>query len=297
MRILIIGGAGMLGHRVWITLAEHYEVYGTIRSESNKALLKFSQINPSKIIGNVDILNESSLHDAFSVSQPDLVINCVGILKVEPTAENKISSIEINSLFPHKLSKKCKEFDSRLIHFSTDCVFDGLKGKFSEESNDFSKDLYGVSKRMGEVELEEHCLTIRTSIIGREITPRGSLVEWFIKESGNNITGYRNAIFSGYPTYTISKIIRDYIIEDKSLSGIYHISNEPIDKYTLLLAIKEKFSLNININEDKDFKIDRSLDSQKFKSKTNCKTFTTKELMDDLSIDWDIYNNIAEERK
>ncbi|WP_164848451.1 SDR family oxidoreductase [Halobacteriovorax sp. HLS] len=297
MRILVIGGAGMLGHRVWITLAEKYEVYGTIRSEFNENLKSFSKIDPSKVISNVNILDDASIDSAFAKSRPDLVINCVGILKVDPSLDNKISSIEINSLFPHKLAKKCKSYNSRLIHFSTDCVFDGVEGSYDEDSLSFSNDLYGLSKRMGELKDQQHCLTIRTSIIGREINPRGSLVEWFINDSEKNVTGYKNAIFSGYPTQTISRIIKDYVIEDTSLSGIYHISNDPIDKYSLLVAIKEKFDLDKSIEPDYDFKINRSLCSEKFRAQTNCHIFTTAELMDDLSVDWDIYNTIAEERR
>lgn len=266
MRILVFGSTGMLGHKLIQRLSKSAEVWGTVRNNS-EPLAHFDLLPSTRVISQVDSMNEASVRSALVTARPDIVINAVGIVKQLPTSKDVILTLQVNSIFPHLLSQLGEEYGYRLITISTDCVFDGVKGNYSENDKPNADDLYGKSKHLGEV-IADRALTLRTSIIGREIGTAHSLVEWFLSNEGGAVRGYTNAIYSGFPTIVLADIIKDLIFKFPELHGLYHVSSEPIDKYSLLSLLKKNFGLNIKVEPFEDFRIDRSLDSSKFRSIT-----------------------------
>ncbi len=281
----------MLGHRFWSSLSDKHEVFATIRGTKD-SLPAIPNINIENVLENVDISNIEDLQKKLQQVKPEMVINCVGIIKQIKESSDNIISIETNSLFPHKLAKMCKDIGSRMIQFSTDCVFDGRDGNYNEKSIANALDLYGRTKFLGEVSKEQHVLTLRTSIIGREVVPKGSLIDWFLSQEGKLINGFKNAIYSGFPTKTVVDIIDEYILPNPSLSGIYHLSSDPINKYDLLSLTKDLFNKNITMKEDYDFKIDRSLDSTRFQKATGFTPKPWEELIKDIDIDREFYDSL-----
>lgn len=267
MNILIFGATGMLGHAVFRVLSsdKRLRVFGTIRSESSKNL--FPTTLADNLIPNIDIESDICLKKAFEISQPNVVINCIGIIKQLSDAKDVLKTIPINTLLPHRLAALSKEFDSRLILVSTDCVFSGSKGNYLETDFPDCEDLYGRSKLLGEIADNEHVLTIRTSIIGHELRGGHSLVNWFLSQTGA-IQGYTKAVFSGLPTNELAQIILDCIMKWPNLHGLYHVSATPINKYDLLDLIAKIYNKKIEIKKTSDFRIDRSLSHQKYSDAT-----------------------------
>jgi dTDP-4-dehydrorhamnose reductase len=266
-KVLIIGATGMLGHTLFTRLSErdNLEVYATARS-----LEGFSQwFAPElleKIRANVDVYNFDSVLKVLAKVKPDMVINCIGIIKHLPVAQDPIISIAINALFPHKLALSCKVAGAQLIHFSTDCVFAGDKGNYTESDRSDATDLYGRTKFLGEV-YYPHCVTLRTSVIGHELNGKYSLIEWFLAQNVK-VRGFTRAIYSGFPTVEMARIIADYVIPNTDLTGLYHVSSAPISKHDLLRLVAERYGKRIEIQRYDDFYCDRSLDSGRFRRAT-----------------------------
>lgn len=257
----------MLGNTLirYLKQNKSLEVNGVVRN-SDKVLKKYPELDDSLIDGlNIDDLG--SLETIILHSKPDIVINCIGMVKQLMTSENKDKTIFINSIFPHNLNAICEKNNSRFIHISTDCVFSGKNGNYYENDDPDADDLYGISKLEGEV-TEGAALTIRTSIIGHEIGTKNGLLEWFLSQSGS-VKGFDKAVFSGLTTRELSKIINDFILEDASINGLFHISSKPISKYQLLKLIAINYDLEeIMINKCSKVVIDRSLNCNKFISHT-----------------------------
>ncbi|MDD5773356.1 MAG: SDR family oxidoreductase [bacterium] len=262
MKVLILGGNGMLGHRVYQVFSPVLDTWITVRSSKEK-FQKLSFFNPSKMIDNVNMDTFDSVKFVFDRVKPDVVINCVGIVKKLKESENSIHAITINALLPHWLEALSMTKKIKVIHISTDCVFSGKKGNYSEKDVPDAYDLYGRSKLLGEV-TGENCLTIRTSIIGREIERTVGLVEWFLSQKGKSIKGYKNAIFSGFTTSVLAEILLNIIRNYPDMCGLYHVSSKPINKFDLLCLIRDKLGFNVDIKPDEDFFCDRSLDSSNF---------------------------------
>jgi dTDP-4-dehydrorhamnose reductase len=215
----------------------------------------------------VDALQFETVERVVKTIQPDVVINCVGLIKQRENAKEPILAIDINTRFPHLLAALCQQHKARLIHISTDCVFSGQKGMYKETDPIDARDLYGRTKGLGEVDYMDYGLTIRTSLIGREINTRYSLLEWFLSQSGT-VRGFQKAVFSGFPTGTVSQLLIDIILPRTELHGLYHVSAEPINKYDLLLLFKQAYKRDIDIEPDTVMSIDRSLDSSRFRRET-----------------------------
>lgn len=264
MKILVFGITGMLGHVLWDVLSKKHDASGTVRSTKEDLLKKYPIIfrNSDKIIENVDVTDFSSIKTAFNISKPDIVINCVGVIKQLKDANDPVKMIMINSLFPQILAQMCQKSGSRLIHISTDCVFSGKRGNYSESDIADARDLYGLTKLLGEA-TGDNCLTIRTSLIGHELREKASLLEWFLAQK-NSIKGFKKAVFSGLTTEAFSSILDKIIKDHRGLSGLYNIASEPIDKYELLQKLKKAYKKKIEIVPDEQFVIDRSLDPGKF---------------------------------
>jgi dTDP-4-dehydrorhamnose reductase len=263
-KVLILGGTGMLGHTLFtqLSLQKNLDVYATARTSSGLPLW-FSPDLVKKIRVDVDADNFDTVIRAFASIQPDIVINCIGLIKQLPMASDPFSAITINSLLPHRISMICRSAGARMIHISTDCVFDGAKGDYTEQDPSDAKDLYGRSKFLGEVEYP-HCITLRTSLIGHELKGKLSLIEWFLAQE-SKVRGFTRAIYSGFPTIELAHIITDYVIPNHDLKGVYHVSSDPISKYDLLKLVAEKYAKQIKIEQYDDFCQDRSLDSSVFR--------------------------------
>jgi dTDP-4-dehydrorhamnose reductase len=265
MQVLIFGAGGMLGHKLMQVLGQEHEIAGTLRGSFED--LPENTLNARNIITGVSVEDYDSIKRALLVTKPEVVINAIGIIKQLPDSKNVITTLMVNSIFPHRLAELGEELGFRLITISTDCVFSGERGNYSEEDIPDAIDLYGKSKNLGEV-VGPNCLTLRTSIIGHELDSAHSLVDWFLSNREGTVKGYANAIYSGFPTVVFAAIIDNLIRNYPQLSGLYHVSSEPINKYDLLTLVNEAYAANVTIERDEDFKIDRSLDSTRFRKET-----------------------------
>lgn len=265
MKVLVLGITGMLGSSVFNALSrdERYNVMGTLRNA--EALKYFDEAQHSNILTNVDVLDTEQLLDVFIKVKPNVVINCVGLIKQFSSSKDPMVTIPLNSILPHRLVKLCQLSNSRLVHISTDCVFSGLKGSYVESDLSDANDLYGKSKFIGEVVDSPNAITLRTSIIGHELNSKNSLVDWFLSQEGM-AKGYSKAIFSGLPTVELATVIKDYVLPNNDVYGLYHVSAAPIDKYSLLNLIAQHYQKRITLVLDDSVIIDRSLDSSKFRS-------------------------------
>ncbi|EKO3537311.1 SDR family oxidoreductase [Vibrio fluvialis] len=265
MKIIVIGATGMLGYSIFSNLSEspELEVFGTVRS-----LEGLDKYFPTfdKLINNVDVRDFKTLENALDRVKPNVVINCIGLIKQHEVSKQHVEAIEINALLPHKIAQLCDSIGAKLIHFSTDCVFDGKVGNYLENDLPTATDLYGRSKCLGEVDYGNH-VTLRTSIIGHELRSSVSLVDWFLSQS-DPVKGFSKAVFSGLPTAYIAKVLEEYVLPNKNLSGLYQLSVEPIDKYSLISMISKIYGKEISIEKFDDFIIDRSLNSDKFRRVT-----------------------------
>ncbi|WP_220733718.1 dTDP-4-dehydrorhamnose reductase family protein, partial [Shewanella morhuae] len=284
MKILIIGATGMLGYSLFKNLsdAEHLDVYGTVRSIKGKE--KFFNGCEDHLFTDIDVNALSTIEGVIEQIKPSVVINCIGLIKQQSISKQHVDAVAINSLLPHQLASFCDEYDCKLIHFSTDCIFDGSKGGYNETDTPDARDLYGRSKCLGEVDYFPH-LTLRTSIIGHELDSSVSLVDWFLSQESST-KGFSKAIFSGLPTSVIARLLIDNILPANELSGLYQLSVEPIDKFTLLNLIAEIYSKKIEIVESTELQIDRSLNSDRLRSTLNLEVPSWKALTSEMHDDY-----------
>ncbi|KTC38153.1 dTDP-4-dehydrorhamnose reductase [Pseudomonas sp. ABAC21] len=267
MRVIVLGASGMLGSAVFrgLSASESLSVFGTVRSV--RGLDSFDKSMKDRLISGIDVLDSDSLIELFLNVAPDVVVNCVGLVKQLSSAKDPLSTLPVNAMLPHRLSKICALSNARLIHISTDCVFSGRKGMYLESDISDAEDLYGKSKFIGEVIDQSHAITLRTSIIGHELNSQSSLIDWFLSQTGP-VKGYSRAIFSGVPTVELTRIILEYVIPNPTLHGLYHVSAEPIDKYSLLKLVSSVYQKSVEIQPNEELVIDRSLNSNRFRSAT-----------------------------
>lgn len=281
MRILILGGDGMLGHQLLKFLSPRHEVKVTLRQDLG-AYTQYGLFNLENSYVSIDIRSLDRLLEVMADFRPEAVINAVGIVKQRPDAKESIPSLEINALLPHRLSVLCKGIGARLVHMSTDCVFSGKNGNYQESDPSDAEDLYGKTKFLGEVH-DTNCLTLRTSIIGRELSRNKSLLEWFLAQSGV-VKGFTNAIYTGFTTLEMSRIIERMLMEFPGAHGVYQVSSDPINKYDLLLLFREKLGHKIEIVPDGTFCCDRSLDSTRFRKEFNYSPPSWPAMIQELSL-------------
>ena len=266
LSVLVLGASGMLGSTLFRLLSQSdmLDTFGTVRSTG--ALGQLPVALHKDIVHGLDVSDVDNLHRVFAHIRPDVVINCVGLVKQLMEVDDPLVVIPINALLPHRIAKLCDVAGARLIHVSTDCVFSGAKGGYCENDYPDASDLYGRSKYLGEVDYP-HAITLRTSIIGHELNSAHGLVNWFLRQQ-EQVKGYTNAIFSGLPTVELARVIRDLIIPNTGLKGVYHVSAEPISKFDLLQLVAKVYGKNITVNPDDVLKIDRSLNSDRFRIAT-----------------------------
>ena len=285
-RILILGGTGMLGQSLvrYLSGYPEYDVYASARS-----LAGLQKHFPEDLLvrfrtDTVDANDFDSIVRAIASIQPDVVINCIGIIKQLPLSNDPLTAIAFNALLPHRISLISHAAGARLIHISTDCVFDGKKGMYTEKDPSTAEDLYGRTKYLGELDYP-HCVTLRTSIIGHELKGGYGLIEWFLAQA-EKVRGFRKAIYSGFPTIELARIIHDYVLPNPELNGIYHVSSEPISKYDLLVLVAERYGKDIEIEPYDDLMQDRSLDSAIFRETTGYQPPSWDELVERMHSDF-----------
>lgn len=265
MRILILGANGMLGHRLFIELSKHHEVWGTVRGGG---ILSFA--DSDKILPYITLPLAYPLIEVVKEIRPDVVINCIANIRHQPDNKySKLVTIEANSIFPIDLAICCEEHNARLIHFSTDGVFSGKRGNYTEDDMPDATDVYGMTKRLGEISDQKHVLTLRCCPIGREIGAKKSLVEWFLAQTGT-ISGYTNAIFNPLTTHEIARMLNEYVLPNPDLHGLYHVGGDIWSKWKMLLVLKAAYkpTEEYEINQDDSVVINRHLNTQRFQEAT-----------------------------
>jgi dTDP-4-dehydrorhamnose reductase len=265
MRVLILGAGGMLGHKLVQVFGERFETWATVRAAAT-AYAGYRLLPAERLVGGVEAADGDGLVRAFAAARPELVVNAVGIVKQLAEARDPIASLTVNALLPHRLGRLCDAAGARLIHLSTDCVFSGRRGGYVESDQPDAEDLYGRSKLLGEVGAPH--LTVRTSIVGRELASRHGLLEWFLSNRGGQVRGYRRAVFSGFPTLALAELLADVAERHRDLAGLRHVSAAPIDKDALLRLWRDAYDLPVEIEPFDGVEEDRSLDSTRFRSET-----------------------------
>ena len=265
-RVLVCGGGGMLGHRLVLTLAAAgHHVRASLRSAPSEKSLLARLVNLDLFITGYDLTDEAAITRAIAAAEPDVIVNCVGIIKQKPGAQDAIASVEVNSLLPHRLARAAEAAGARLIHISTDCVFSGAVGGYREDDLPDPPDIYGRSKLLGEVGAPH--VTLRTSLIGWQAHGAESLLNWFWAQKGE-IRGFTHAIFSGLSTPALSRVILGVIDQAPDLAGLYHVAAAPISKHELLSRLNDLAGGRVGIRPDADFAIDRSLNGSRFEEAT-----------------------------
>ena len=266
MRLLILGGSGMLGHQLWRGLHAQHDTWVTLR----RPVADFAVHNlfdEAKAIQLDDITDDTALERALGQAKPEAVINCVGIIKQRDEASDEALALRVNAEFPHRLAKRCGEAGARLIHFSTDCIFAGTKGNYTESDPSDAADLYGQSKHQGEV-ADAHSVTLRTSVIGHELGTNLALLDWFLSQRGQAISGFTKAIYSGFTTLEMARIVDRILTQHPALSGVWHVASESISKFALLQLCREKLGWEGVIEPNDEFVCDRSLNADRFNQAT-----------------------------
>jgi dTDP-4-dehydrorhamnose reductase len=286
MRVLVLGVNGMLGHRVARTLGGEIEVWGTTR---DTALPADGIIDPARHLAGVSAAHFPTVTRALARARPDVVVNCVGIVKQRSAAKSAVPSIEVNSLFPHRLAAACADTGTRVIHLSTDCVFTGSRGMYTEADTPDASDLYGRSKLLGEL-TEPGCLTMRTSIVGWQLSEFTGLLDWYAAHRGTSIDGYRRVFFSGLTTEALARLIGDVILNHPDLEGMYHVSVDRIDKLSLLTRLDALLGWNTRITPVDEPVMDRSLDSSRFRAAAGWEPPSWDELLAGLAADRSWYD-------
>lgn len=267
MKILVLGVTGMLGNAVFRVFSADmaHEVWGTLRSGAT--LRHFPPQHHSRLLVGLDVLDHDALIAVLAKTRPDVVINCVGLIKQLADAKDPLSALPINAMLPHRLARLCALSDARLIHVSTDCVFSGRKGRYLESDLSDAEDLYGKSKYIGELHDLPNAITLRTSIIGHELGSNYALVDWFLSQQGS-VKGFTKAVFSGLPTVELARVMKDFVIPHPQLCGLHHVAAEPIAKLDLLQLVATQYGKQIEIRPDDGLVIDRSLNGSLFRDAT-----------------------------
>jgi dTDP-4-dehydrorhamnose reductase len=272
----------MLGHVLRRECSRRMDTFATVRSAAR---------GDENLVEGVRVEDPDSVARAIEATEPGVVVNCIGVVK--QAVDDPEPAIRVNALFPHRLAAACRERDARLIHVSTDCVFSGEQGGYTESDLPDPVDTYGRSKLLGEP-ATPGVLTIRTSMIGRELATSHGLLEWFLAQSGGSVRGFQRAVFSGPTTPVLSRAIADVIEHHDGLDGLWHLSAEPISKYDLLFRLRDALELEVEIEPDDSVVIDRSLNSSRFRSATGFEAPSWQEMVTELAASADQYAHVRQ---
>lgn len=283
MNVLVLGAAGMLGHKLMQALSRRHRVTGTVRQDA-AVYAQHPVLGGFLLVGGVRAEDLDGVSRVIAAVRPAAVLNCIGVIKQRREAQDPIPAIEVNALFPHRLAQLCSAAGARLIHFSTDCVFSGRKGHYAETDASDAEDLYGRTKSLGEVG-GPGCLTLRSSIIGRELGGRLGLVEWLIGNRGGRVSGYARAIYSGFTTAAMSDLVGRILERHPGLEGVRQAAAAPISKYDLLVLLNDALRLGITIARDEAFACDRSLDGSSLRAELGVEPPSWPEMVRELALD------------
>ncbi len=283
-RILVVGASGMLGHEAMRVLAPDFEVWGACR---NPESLPDLGVPEARLLGGLDATDPGDAYRLLDMVEPDVVVNAIGIVKQRPDAKAAIPSIEVNGLWPHVLADACASAGARMVHVSTDCVFSGKRGGYTEADVPDAFDLYGRSKLLGEVTDCDNVVTLRTSIIGWQLGEPTGLAGWFAAHRHEPLKGFTRAVFSGLTTRALTETIRDVVLPDAELSGLWHVSAEPTDKFSLLSKLAEKLGWNVDLTPSDELVIDRSLNSSRFRERTGWTPPSWDAMLEVLAAEWE----------
>jgi len=278
----------MMGHMAVRVLGQRHDAVAVTRAPVSTSHPLASFVTPDRWIGGVDVLDPDAIERVLASSTADAVVNCVGIVKQLEEARDPIRSIEVNALFPHRLARSCSSHGTRVIHLGTDCVFSGRTGGYTEADLPDPHDLYGRSKLLGEL-ADDEGLTLRTSIIGRQLVPGPGLLEWFLGTRSPRVSGYRRAIFSGLTTAALARVIEQVLVDHPRLTGVWHVASAPISKFDLLRSIASTFGIDTVVEPDDGFVCDRSLDGSAFVASTGITPPAWSAMIDDLRDDQENY--------
>jgi dTDP-4-dehydrorhamnose reductase len=286
MKMVILGATGMLGHKMFQIIRKAFpNTLGMVREDvkqppfANVALLQGHDI-----IAGVDATDFNRLQGLLDEIRPDHIVNCIGIIKQSGASRQAIPSITLNSLLPHQLAAFAAGWGGKVIHISTDCVFNGKRGEYTEDDLSDAEDLYGKSKFLGEVQ-GDNALTLRTSIIGRELVEHRSLLDWFLSQKGKTIKGFKRVIYSGVTTNQLAEVVLFIIRQFPHLHGLYQVVSEPVPKYDLLCLLKDAYKLDVEILTDEREVSDRSMKGDKFRAATGYVCPSWPELVQSLAQD------------
>jgi dTDP-4-dehydrorhamnose reductase len=292
MKLMVLGTTGMLGHKLLQVLDGRFDLTGTVRGSAG-AYRGHPLLGQATLLGGVQAEDFDSVVRTFAAVRPDAVVNAIGLIKQLPGAKDPLPSLTLNSLFPHRLAQLCQAAGARLIHISTDCVFSGRKGRYTEADVADAEDLYGRTKFLGEV-AGPGCLTLRTSIIGRELATRSGLIEWFLAQRGGRVKGYARAIYSGLTTLVLAELIGHVLAQFPQLEGVWQVSSEPISKYELLQLANRACQAGVTIERDEATVCDRSLCGDRFRQATGYMAPTWPEMISGLAADPTPYEAIRQ---
>jgi dTDP-4-dehydrorhamnose reductase len=282
-RILVLGASGLIGHKLFEKLGERFDDVSAVLHRDRSCFKGSGLFTGDNVIDNVDASDFPKLSGILHAVDPDVVLNCVGITKRKPEVNDALYVTEVNCMLPHRLAKWAGENGKRIIHFSTDCVFNGEVGDYTEESATNGPDAYGRTKAIGEIRYD-HTLTIRSSFIGRELDAFSELLEWFIGQEGKTIKGFTNAFYSGVSTIFMSKVVGDIIESHPDISDLHQLAMPtPISKYDLLCCARDAFNMNVEIIPDGDFTIKPTLDGSKLQKKLNLEIPDWQTMMQELA--------------
>jgi dTDP-4-dehydrorhamnose reductase len=284
MRILILGATGMLGHKLWQRLRARFpDTYATMRA-ARADFAYCGLFDSPNVIDRVDAMSVCALERVLADTGPGTIINCIAVTRRREAATDALTSIELNAALPHRLAAWAASRNARVIHFSTDCVFDGRTGGYTEASATNAEDLYGRTKALGEIS-GPGSLTLRTSFIGRELNRGTELLEWFLAQRGGRIKGYRNALYTGVSTLWMANLVGDILERHTSLSGVFQVAAPVISKFDLLGLARKAYNLPVEIDADDAVVVRRHLDGARFRQTTGIDVPDWSRMMADLAAD------------
>ena len=288
MRIIILGASGLIGHKLLQKLSNDFDVYATLhRSKESYGLMPL--FSGQNIIDEVDVSDFENVSAILHSVNPNVILNCIGITPRKDEINNLYKVIKINSLFPHQLANWAKVNNKRVIHFSTDCVFNGSTGNYTENSLTTAEDVYGRTKALGEINYS-HTLTIRSSFIGQELFGKTELLDWFLNQEGKRINGFTNTLYSGVSTNFMTYVVKTIILNAPELSGLYQLApDKPISKYELLCIAKRAFDVNIEIIPENKHVHTPTLNGSKLKDNIKINVPSWREMMKDLAFNKGFY--------
>ncbi len=292
MKILILGASGMIGHKLWHKLSLRFDDVYAVIHRKREHFSRTGLLNSDRVFDCINVEHFHFLDELMKDLCPQVILNCIGITKRHPESDDPIRCLTLNSLLPHRLAKWGERNGARIFQFSTDCVFDGKTGSYTDVSPPSAIDLYGRTKALGEIH-GKNALTLRTSAIGRELTSFTELLEWFLAQRGKTVKGFCNAMYTGVTTLFLSTVVGDIIEFHPSLNGIYQLAGPVISKFDLLCLARDVFDLDIEVIPDKEFVCNRTLIGSRFESATGIVAPSWAEMMHELFIDGDVYNRIA----